>query len=95
MKLKNGSDVPDAIVAATMVTVKMLFESDPVAFFELVSKARDPRHEFWSESIAKRLAALGLLDAQGGVHRAVADVVASAARGEGLAMTLGNPRGPA
>lgn len=94
VKLRNGGEEADVLVAATMASVRGLLRSNPVAFYELVMKARDARHRFWSDSIRRDLADLGLVDSEGRVHRSVANVVVSAVTGDGLAMTLGDPRAP-
>lgn len=84
--LKNGSEVPAAAVATTMIALRELFGSQPVAFYELVQLARDPQHQLWgdSEQVLKRYAMLPL-------HGVTRDVIKSAVTGTDLDMALGNP----
>lgn len=92
VKLKNGSEEPANLVAVTMVSIGALAGRDPIAFYELVMKSRDPKHKVWSDAQVKTLSTAGLMGSDGHVHGSIANVVACAVTGEGLAMKLGDPR---
>ena len=91
IRLKNGSDELSTLVAVTMMSLKNLIESDPISFYELVSKARDRNHKVWSQRQTDVLVGLGLMEREGTLHNSISNVVLSAVSGEGLAMTLGDP----
>lgn len=90
LRLKNGSTEAEPLVRAAMASLSRLFESDPIAFFELVSKARDRSHQFFGNT-GDKLKALALVDGGGGVHDSLRNIVLSAVSGEMLEMRLGNP----
>jgi hypothetical protein len=91
IRLKNGSDEPRPLVSVTTLVIRSLLQSDPISFYELVMKARDPKHEIFSPHQTKVLTDLGFLDHNGRVHQSIANVLLSAVTGEGLEMTLGDP----
>lgn len=45
VKLKNGSEVPEPVVVTTMMNIELLMEKNPIAFYELVQKCRNPKHK--------------------------------------------------
>ncbi len=90
MRLKNGTEEPAAIVEAVMMTLELLFASEPILTYELVELARNPKHVLWRNSGAK-LAELALLDHNQQMQTSVRNVVLSAVTGEALEMTLGSP----
>lgn len=91
IRLKNGSEELSTLVAVTMMSLKNLFKSDPISFFELVSKARDRNHQVFSKHQTNVLVGLGLMEREGNLHNSISNVVLSAVTGDGLDMTLGDP----
>lgn len=88
--LKNGSEEAEVAVTTLMLSLRLLFESDPIGFYELVSACRDPRHQIW-DGYAEKLAGRGLMQAGGGIHETVRAVVLSAVTGDDIGMQLGSP----
>ena len=91
VRLKNGSEELSTLVAVMMVSLKNLIKTDPISFFELVSKARDRNHEVFSRHQTGVLVGMGLMEPDGSLHSSISNVVLSAVSGEGLDMTLGDP----
>ena len=90
VKLKNGSEEFGPAVYATVFALKKLFQNDPIAFFDLVSKCRDQNHQFSSDA-ETRLKALAIVDSDGTIHSIVKNVVLSAVEGDGLKMKIVTP----
>lgn len=90
-KLKNGREEATVLVTVTMATLKHLMKTKPIVLFEFVSKCRDSAHELFGCSGAD-LKALSLIDEGGTPHNSVKNIVLSAIEGEGLEMTIGDPR---
>lgn len=86
VKLKNGSLVSKVCVVTTMMNLKLLLESNPIAFYELVMKCRDSDHVFFgnTEEVLKGLA----LKPDNSV---VKNIVLSAVEGEEFDMRLNSP----
>src|SRR3990167_887425 len=93
LKLKNGSEVAQSIVVATMMSLDALINSNPIAFYELVEKCRDSKHEMFGNT-KEVVAKWALIDMNGSVHSCIKDVVLSAVEGDGLDMSLGRPVAP-
>jgi len=91
IRLKNGSEELSTLVAVIMMSLKNLIERDPISFFELVSKARDPNHEVFSKHQTDVLVGLSLMEPGGTLHNSVRNVTLSAVTGDDLDMTLGDP----
>ena len=89
MKLRNGSEVAKPIVTYAMMATKRLAEELPFVLFEAVKMARNPDYKP-SVEICETLESYGLLK-DGEMRRAVRDVIASAASGEGWDVTIGSP----
>lgn len=90
IKLKNGQQEEDGMVASVMMALRSLLEDHPIAFYELVTKCRDSRYKPFGKS-PEVLKATGLLDATGNVHGSIKNIVLSAVTGEGFEMALGSP----
>jgi len=90
VKLKNGSEVPKPVVVTTMMSLEALMEKNPIAFYELVEKARNPKHPMFGNT-QDVVAKWALIDLSGVIHSAVRDVILSAVSGDELDMRLGNP----
>jgi hypothetical protein len=88
--LKNGSEEVQPLVTATMLSLRSLVQDKPIVFYELVMKCRDRNHRFFGSS-GQTLTDLGLVEADGGIHESIRNIVLSATEGEGLEMTLGSP----
>lgn len=95
MILRNGSDEPDFLVSACLISVQEILRTDPISFFELVTLARDPNHQLWGEvdgPIAKRLQGLALLGQDGKMHDSIRHIVMAAVEDEGMDMHLVSPK---
>lgn len=88
--LKNGSEEHKALVVTTMMSLKSLFNENPLAFYELVQICKNPSHSIFSPVQLKALESLGLVSG-GIVHFSVRNIVLSAVEGEGMEMTIGSP----
>jgi len=89
MKLKNGSEELDGLVGVTMMSIRKLTETHPIAFYELVMLARDPKHKLFGNT-SQILSNLALVT-NGQVHDSIRNIVLSAVEGSGMDMTLGSP----
>jgi GTPase Era involved in 16S rRNA processing len=87
--LRTGKEVPEAMVQVTMMSLRLLMESDTVAFYELVMLARNPQHELWGGT-GDRLEELSLAS-DGKLHDITRDVILAATEGEELGLRLVNP----
>jgi hypothetical protein len=86
--LKNGSEVPQVVVEATMRNLELLMKKNRLAFDELVQKCKNPNHEmFMFGSVKKNIEELELMSS-GTVHDVVRDIVLSAVSGK---LTLDSP----
>lgn len=96
VRLRNGQEEVASLVAVTMMSLDKLIEDGKVmVVYELVELCRDPNHKPWGQT-GKELKSIGLAS-QGDsgewhVHNSIRNVVLSAAIGEGLDMTIGNPK---
>lgn len=92
--LRNGTEEVEPLVVTVMTSLRLIFERQPIAFYELVMFCRDDRHRLFGTS-GDELVRRGLLDSDGSdgfrVHDSIRNIVLSAADGEGLEMTLINP----
>ena len=90
MKLKNGTEEFAPLVKATMVSLRALCDANPIAFYDLVMFCRKGRAPFigWP---ALEAAAIGLVSG-GRVHDSIRNVVLSAVCGDGLDISIGDPR---
>ena len=89
-KLKNGAEEVKPLVAVTVMALERVLEDRPFAFYDLVRKVRDSRHEIFAPSM-EYLTKRGLLEPNGSVHDSVRNIVLSAVTGEGFDLILGNP----
>jgi len=91
VKLKNGSTELEAVVTATMISLKHLAQANiPTSFYELVMKCRDHNHEVWAGS-KKELVSLSLMYDNCSVHESIKNVVLSGVTGEDFNMVLDSP----
>ncbi len=89
--LRNGKEVPEPMIATTMLALCTLAESDFIAFYELVAVCRDKEHVIFGDCAAK-IAGFGLMESAGGeVHDAIRDVVLAAVTGEDFGLSLQSP----
>jgi len=91
VKLRNGTSEADVLVAATMLSLRALAESKPVALIELVEVCRDPKHTIWGQC-AEELKDVSLLQPDGRPHDSIRNIVQSAAEGEGFEVHLVDPK---
>lgn len=79
--------IAEPIIRVTYLSLRTLLETEPIAFFELTSLARDPEHTLFGRS-AQILQTRGLLDTTGQLHDAVRQIVLASTKGEDLDLTL-------
>lgn len=89
--LRNGREVPRALVTPVLLSLEALLGRHPVALFELAALARDPSHALFGNT-GQVLAELGLTE-DGKLHDAVRDIVLAAIDGEGFDLRLVSPCG--
>lgn len=90
IKLKNGSEEVEALVATTMMALRGLFDEKPMVVYELAMLARDRNHKPFGGMTAD-IETVGLVQ-EGQMHGSIRNIVLSAVEGEGLEITLGDPR---
>lgn len=90
-KLKNGSEELKSLVLLTMISLRNLIETNPIAFYELVTKCRDDSHRLFGNTVEVLKRFVPTQDERGRVHESIKNIVLSAAEGDGLEMTLGSP----
>lgn len=90
VQLANGVIEPDVLVEVTMFSLRGLLTSNPIAFYEFVTKCRDEKHTLWGNT-EEVLMSSGLVQRPGEIHDSIKNIVLSAAKGDGLKMTLGSP----
>lgn len=91
MALTPGSGLarrlPETLIRTTYRSLETLAKNHPGAFADLVSQARDERHEVSGEA-ARVLYIYGLLDSTAKVHQAVREIVLASTDGEGPDLRL-------
>lgn len=88
--LKNGWEEAAPLVATTMLCLKSLIDSNPNAFYELVMKCRDRKHDLFGNA-QDVLHERALVEVDGSVHGSIRNIVLSAIRGKGFNIILGDP----
>ena len=94
IELRNGSREEELQVACIMVSLRSLFDRRPIAFYELVMVARDPKHVIFGNN-GEELVRSGLLDSNHQMHDVIRNIVLSATEGDGVDMILRSPRASA
>lgn len=90
IKLKNGKEELKAGVQAIMVSLRDLFERDPIAFYELNELCKNRDHKLFCD--AEKLGEMVQKRGDGSVvHETIRNVVLSCVQGAGLDMTIGSP----
>ena len=89
--LKNGATEALSLVSITMFSLSNLLKQKPMCFYELVMKCRDKEHKIWG-NLAVDLKELSLIQRDENVHSSIKNIVLSAVEGEGLNMTIGDPK---
>ena len=90
VKLRNGAEEFKPLVAVTMMSLKSVMESNPIAFYELACLARDRDHKLFGNT-GEVLQARALVSAEGTMHDSIRNIVLSAVEGDMLEMTLRSP----
>jgi hypothetical protein len=91
--LRNGKEAQAPAVSAVFVALRRLFETDALAFYELVTACRDSSHVIFSEPIAATLTSFALLesvnaDGTARIHDLTRDVVVASVEGSDFEMRL-------
>lgn len=88
VKIKGGHEVHSGLLAAVMVALGELWKQAPIAAYDLVMLCRAGTVPFNRRALENR----GLIDAEGKPHEEVRRIVCAAVTGDGLDMTLTDPR---
>lgn len=90
IRLTNGAYVHESMVNVTMISLSALIEREPIAFYELTAKCRNPEHKFFgtTNDILRKWA---LLESGDKVQSVVKDIVLCAVKGEGFKLRLTSP----
>lgn len=88
--LKNGAIVPEATVATTMISLREIIESDPIAFFEFIEICNNENHSLFGDT-DKTLKNLGLIQSNGQPHDITKLIALAATEGDGLDLKLVSP----
>lgn len=80
MLLRNGTTEATDLIAAVTLELRKMFRSQPVAFYERVQLARDPKHRpFGAASSGDTL-----LEHDGCLRGAIRNIILSSVEGEGF-----------
>ena len=90
--LKNGAQEYFPLVNVLKILVKVLMDSDPIGFYELVSLARNKDHKVFGgkETLSKAIE-FDLVNNVLQINKSVKNFLLSAVEGDGLEMKLVNP----
>jgi len=90
LKLKNGGVELDVCIAAMTMAMESLLAETPIAFFDLVMKARDDTHELFgnSQDILRKAA---LLEPGGTMRQDTRNIVLSSVEGDEGEMHMVDP----
>lgn len=95
VKLKNGSEEVSQLIPITMMALRRLMDEGKfIVVYELIQMCRDRNHKPWGETGAdlKALSLASEFDGTWTVHKSIRNIVLSAVSGEGLDMTISDPR---
>ena len=93
--LKDGYKVPQTVIRSTMMNLEIAQSKSPVALYDLVKKCQNVNYKFAANPFGDSKAILTtykLIDEKEQVHDITKHIVLSAVEGDGLSMTLRNPR---
>lgn len=90
LKLRNGAEEAKPLVVVTQTILSNLMDNDPIAFYELVMKARNPAHKIFG-NVGEILRKRALLENGDRMHDSMRNIIVSAVEGEGLDMVLRSP----
>ncbi len=88
--LKSGEELFAPIVSVIYLTLQELLKKQPIAFIELVSLARNPKHELFADT-GDILKDLKLIESDMSIPKDVRLVILAASEGEGLGLRLVSP----
>lgn len=96
VRLRNGSEEAVVLVNTIMLVIRGLFDSGKfMIFYELVETCRDKNHKLFGDS-GKQLEELRLInlieDGTAQVHQSIRNIVLSCAEGEGMSLSVVDPR---
>ena len=93
VKLKNGTTEAKPAVMATMLSLEHLAAKEPTAFYDLVMRCRDRDYQWFgdNQAICEKLS---LMQSENRVHDTIKNIILSAAKGDGLDMSLTSPMSP-
>lgn len=88
--LRNGSEEFAPLIQGLSMAVAGLTEREPLAFYEAVMVARNPKHEPFG-GLGKVLRDMAWISQDGTMRDSIRNYLLSSAEGEGLEMVQVNP----
>lgn len=90
--LKNGASEVKEFVTMTMISLRALLDSNPIALKHLLMKSRDLHHKISDERIINVLKLLGFISSDGRMHLSIQNVMLSAVtESDALLVNLNSP----
>lgn len=93
IKLRTGVTESQGVVLGTMIALKSLMKTNPIALYELTELARNPDHTPFGNA-GEVLQSRNLLQTDGRLNQSVKNVVLAATTGDGLELALTSPLPP-
>lgn len=90
LKLKNGGIELDVCIAAMTMSMETLLAEKPIAFYDLVMKARDDKYELFGNS-PDILKSAALLEQDGSMRSDTRNIVMSSVEGDEGEMHMVDP----
>lgn len=104
VRLKNGTEEVKPLVAATMITLNKLMSEHPLALYDLAMYCRDNSYDWFGDNdiLCGRFGLVTLSPEDGdppgarrtvaGIHQSIRNIVISATEGDGVDLSLVDPR---
>ncbi len=83
VKLRNGAEVPEAVVAVTMRSLTTVFNTNPLLMAEILLKAESQDWLLFEDS-EQKLKDISLVQDDGNMHEDVRNIILAATEGSDL-----------
>lgn len=90
VELRTGAEVPEPLVATTVLALEALMDTNPIALYEAVEIARNPSHVPFGKT-GDALRGLSLLDGSGQMFSTARDIILAATDGGDFDIRLVSP----
>lgn len=87
---KDGKNLPQSTIVATIVSLENLMYTNPVAFYELVVACRNPEYEIF-KNVKDVLKKYSMIEQNGDIKPEIKAIVLDMTEGEGLKTGIFNP----